>query len=198
MNTENYFSNEEDNQNEIRLEDNKLALNQFVLNEEKNKNCQELFHEVLKTLINKYNALNEEQRKEEGIFYLEHHHILLGNIKEEVVQTYYEYKKLFNGLMSGKSMFSKNLNQNLIIMILIILINLFQKIITYIIEGKIIIKIIQIIKIIKIIQIIKLKVIIKIMEILQIIRKEKNVQRLKPYLIFYLDIIENVSTILVI
>ena len=76
-----------------------------MLNDEKNRNTQVLFHEVLKTLIIKYNTLSEKERREELVFYLIDNHILLGNIKEEVVQTYYNYKSLFNNLMAGKSMF---------------------------------------------------------------------------------------------
>ena len=105
MNTGNYYENKDDNKNEIRIEDDKLALEQFVLNDEKNRNTQVLFHEVLKTLIIKYNTLSQKDRREELVFYLKDDHILLGNITEEVVQAYYNYKSLFNNLMAGKSMF---------------------------------------------------------------------------------------------
>ena len=105
MNTGNYYENDEDTKNEIKIEDDKLALEQFVLNDEKNRNTQVLFYEVLKTLIVQYNTLSEKERREELVFYLKDDHILLGNIKEEVVQTYYNYKSLFNNLMAGKTMF---------------------------------------------------------------------------------------------
>ena len=104
MNTSNYYENEE-RKNEIRIEHDKLALDQFILNDVKNKNSQVLFHEALKTLIDKYNTLSEEKRREEGIFYLKDDNILLGNITEEIVQAYNNYKALFNNLMAGKSMF---------------------------------------------------------------------------------------------
>ena len=105
MNTGNYYENDEDTKNEIKIEDDKLALEQFVLNDEKNRNTQVLFYEVLKTLIVQYNTLSEKERREELVFYLKDDHILLGNIKEEVVQTYYNFKSLFNNLMAGKTMF---------------------------------------------------------------------------------------------
>ena len=105
MNTGNYYENDEDTKNEIKIENDKLALEQFVLNDEKNRNTQVLFYEVLKTLIVQYNTLSEKERREELVFYLKDDHILLGNIKEEVVQTYYNYKSLFNNLMAGKTMF---------------------------------------------------------------------------------------------
>ena len=104
MNTSNYYENEE-RKNEIRIEHDELALDQFILNDEKNKNSQVLFHEALKTLIDKYNTLSEEKRREEGIFYLKDDNILLGNITEEIVQAYNNYKALFDNLMAGKSMF---------------------------------------------------------------------------------------------
>ena len=70
MNTGNYYENKDDNKNEIRIEDDKLALEQFVLNDESNRNSQVLFHEVLKALIIKYNTLIEKERREELVFYL--------------------------------------------------------------------------------------------------------------------------------
>ena len=104
MNTSNYYENKE-RKNELRIEHDELALDQFILNDEKNKNSQVLFHEALKTLIDKYNTLSEEKRREEGIFYLKDDNILLGNITEEIVQAYNNYKALFDNLMAGKSMF---------------------------------------------------------------------------------------------
>ena len=86
MNTSNYYENDE-KKNEIRIEHDELALEQFILNDEKNKNSQVLFHEALKTLIDKYNTLSEEKRREEGIFYLKDDNILLGNITEEISST---------------------------------------------------------------------------------------------------------------
>ena len=103
MNTGNYKENEKINKNEIRIEDDKLALEQFVLNDESNRNSQVLFHEVLKALIIKYNTLSEKERREELVFYLKDNHILLGNITKEIVQTYYNYESLFNNLMPGKA-----------------------------------------------------------------------------------------------
>ena len=129
MNTSNYYENEE-RKNEIRIEHDELALDQFILNDVKNKNSQVLFHEALKTLIDKYNTLNEEKRREEGIFYLKDDNILLGNITEEIVQAYNNYKALFDNLMAGKSMFFENSIQNQIKSV----IKLFQKIIITIIE----------------------------------------------------------------
>ena len=85
--------------------DDELKLEQFVLNDEKNRNNQVIFHEVLRILIDKYNTLSEEKRRAEGIFYLKHSKILLGNITEEVVQSFYNYKELFDGLVSGKARF---------------------------------------------------------------------------------------------
>ena len=113
MNTENYYKNEEGHKNEIRIEDDELNLDKFVLNDKKNVNNQVLFHEVLKILIDKYNTLSEEERREEGIFYLKDRNILLGNINEEVVQSYYKYKELFDGLMSGKSRFFREYDPKL-------------------------------------------------------------------------------------
>ena len=104
MNKENYYENEKD-KNEIIIEEDELNLNQFVLNDEKNRDNQVLFHGVLKIMIDKYNTLSEEQRREEGIFYLKHSNILLGSITEEIIQSYYEYKELFDGLMARKARF---------------------------------------------------------------------------------------------
>ena len=105
MTTENYYENEKENTNEIRIGDDKLNPKQFILNEKDNKKKQELFHSVLKALVEKYNTVNEEERRKEGIFYLKNYNILLGSINKEVVQSYYNYKTLFDGLMTGKSMF---------------------------------------------------------------------------------------------
>ena len=52
-----------------------------------------LFYGTLKTLINKYNNLSKEKGREEGIFYLK------DIITEEIVQTYNDYKALFNNLI---------------------------------------------------------------------------------------------------
>ena len=93
--------------------DDELKLEKFVLNDEKNRNNQVILHEVLRILIDKYNTLSEEERRAEGIFYLKHYNILLGSITEEVVQYFYEYKELFDGLVSGKARFFREYDTKL-------------------------------------------------------------------------------------
>ena len=44
---------------------------------------------------------------------MKNYSILLANKDEEVVQTFYDYKKLFNGLISGKTMFFREYNPKL-------------------------------------------------------------------------------------
>ena len=112
MSTGNYSENQNENKNEIKVENDKLELNQFILSEGNNNNTQELFLEVLKDSIIKYNSLTEEKRREKGIFYMKNYRILLANIDEEVVRTFYNYKKLFDGLMAGKTMFFKEYDPN--------------------------------------------------------------------------------------
>ena len=92
MSTRNYYENENENKNEIKVENDILELDQFILRQEDNNNTQELFLQVLKDSIIKYNSLNEEKRREKGIFYMKNYRILLANIDEEVVRNFYNYK----------------------------------------------------------------------------------------------------------
>ena len=96
-------------ENEIKIGNYNEILkpNQFVIGDKNHKNTQQLFLYVLKTLIEIYNKSNEVERAKEGVFYLKEDGILLGNIKEEVVQNFKTYKELFNGLMSGENLFYK-------------------------------------------------------------------------------------------
>ena len=48
MNTRKYYQNGEDYKNEIRIEDDKLALEQFALNDEKNRILKYYFMKSLK------------------------------------------------------------------------------------------------------------------------------------------------------
>ena len=94
-------------ENEIKIGNYNEILkpNQFVIGDKNHKNTQQLFLYVLKSLIEIYNKSNEVERAKEGVFYLKEDGILLGNIKEEVVQNFKTYKELFNGLMSGENLF---------------------------------------------------------------------------------------------
>ena len=112
MSTRNYHENENENKNEIKVENDILELDQFILRQEDNNNTQELFLQVLKDSIIKYNSLTEEKRREKGIFYMKNYRILLANIDEEVVRNFYNYKNLFDGLMAGKTMFFKEYDAN--------------------------------------------------------------------------------------
>ena len=84
--------------------DEKLYIKQFEINGNEKTN-QELFHYVLKLLIDRYNALGHEKSKEEGIYYLKDKHLLLSNIIEEYIQGYKQYKELFTDLMTKSGNF---------------------------------------------------------------------------------------------
>ena len=101
-------------ENEIKIGNYNEILkpNQFVIGDKNHKNTQQLFLYVLKSLIEIYNKSNEVERAKEGVFYLKEDGILLGNIKEEVVQNFKTYKELFNGLMSGENLFYKEYDPN--------------------------------------------------------------------------------------
>lgn len=113
MNTENNYDDKGSNKNEIRAKGDELNLNQFILNDLPNRNSKVLFHEVLKTLVYKYNTLNEKERREEGIYFIKDSNILLGNITEEVIQTYNNYKTLYYNLMAGKTRFFREYDPKL-------------------------------------------------------------------------------------
>ena len=92
---------ENDDKNEIKPENKGLHIRQFELD----RATQALFHYVLDSLIIKYNKMGEEKCKKEGIYYLKDKHLLLANLTEELVQGFYNYQDLYNGLMAGQSRF---------------------------------------------------------------------------------------------
>ena len=96
---------ENDDKNEIKPENKGLNIRQFELDLNKNRATQALFHYVLDSLIIKYNKMGEEKCKIEGIYYLKDKHLLLANLTEELVQGFYKYQDLYNGLMAGQSRF---------------------------------------------------------------------------------------------
>ena len=98
--------------NEIKDEKEILDITQFELNDQKNKKTQELFHYVLGSFISKYNQLGDSESKSQGIYYMKERHILLVNLTEEMVQSYIQYKDLFDGLMSGKTRFFREFEPN--------------------------------------------------------------------------------------
>ena len=91
--------------NKIKDEKEILDITQFELNDQKNKKTQELFHYVLSSSISKYNRFGNRESQSQGIYYIKEKRVLLVNLTEEVVQSYIQYKDLFDGLMSGKTKF---------------------------------------------------------------------------------------------
>ena len=87
---------------------NKLNIEQFELNDEKNRKSQKLFHYALGLLISEYNENGKEKSEKKGIYLLKEENnknILLANLTEELVNGYYNYETLFNGLMKGDDQF---------------------------------------------------------------------------------------------
>ena len=102
-----------ENKIKIGTKKEELHAKQFVIGDENHKDTQQLFLYVLKYFIEKYNTLSEEKLKKEGIFYMKQEKVILGNITEELFQTYKTYKELFNGLMAGNSGLFREYNPKL-------------------------------------------------------------------------------------
>ena len=102
-----------ENKIKIGTQKEELHAKQFVIGDENHKDTQQLFLYVLKYFIEKYNTLSEEKLKKEGIFYMKQEKVILGNITEELFQTYKTYKELFNGLMAGNSGLFREYNPKL-------------------------------------------------------------------------------------
>ena len=67
------------------------------------KNYNALFYSVLCSIIQIYNEVPKEESEKKGIYLLEEENVLLANITKDLVESYYEYEKLFQNLMGGKN-----------------------------------------------------------------------------------------------
>ena len=67
------------------------------------KNYNALFYSVLCSIIHIYNEVPKEESEKKGIYLLEEENVLLANITKDLVESYYEYEKLFQNLMGGKN-----------------------------------------------------------------------------------------------
>ena len=81
-----------------------LSIDQFQLE----KRCNALFYSVLCSIIEIYNKGVKEEIEKNNIYLLEKERILLANITENLVEDYYEYKRLFNDLMGGQDVMLHN------------------------------------------------------------------------------------------
>ena len=76
-----------------------LTIDQFRLK----KRYNELFYGVLCSIIQIYNKGVKEEIEKNNIYLSKEDGILLANISDNLVERYYEYKKLFNDLMRGQN-----------------------------------------------------------------------------------------------
>ena len=76
-----------------------LTIYQFRLK----KRYNELFYGVLCSIIQIYNKGVKEEIEKNNIYLSKEDGILLANISDNLVERYYEYKKLFNDLMRGQN-----------------------------------------------------------------------------------------------
>ena len=81
------------------LEKKLLQVEKFQLK----KNYHALFYSVLCSIINIYNEVPKKESEKKGIYFLEEEKVLLANITKDLVESYYEYEKLFQNLMGGKN-----------------------------------------------------------------------------------------------
>ena len=75
----------------------------YIENFQLKKNYNALFYSVLCSIINIYNEVPKEESEKKGIYFLESENLLLANITKDLVESYYEYEKLFQNLMGGKN-----------------------------------------------------------------------------------------------
>ena len=67
------------------------------------KNYHALFYSVLCSIINIYNEVPKKESEKKGIYFLEEENVLLANITKDIVESYYEYEKLFKNLIGGNN-----------------------------------------------------------------------------------------------
>ena len=67
------------------------------------KNYHALFYSVLCSIINIYNEVPKKESEKKGIYFLEKEKVLLANITKDLVESYYEYEKLFQNLIGGNN-----------------------------------------------------------------------------------------------